>query len=68
MKYIAKNQKTLIQQDIFWLEKLEPLALNHEESDMEEDTSDDEQMNSKDDVPKEVGSEDELEGDDNNEE
>ena len=50
LKYIPNNQFTLIQQDIFRLEKLEPLPLNHEVEEMEEDTSndDDENMDSND--------------------
>ena len=63
MKYIPINQLTLIRRDIFRLEKLELLPLNHEVAEMEEGTSDedDENMDSDDDVPKEVGSEDEDE-------
>ena len=62
MKYIPPNQLTLIQQDIFRLGKQELLPLNHEVATTDEDTNDEENLDSKDNVPKEVRSED---GDDN---
>ena len=63
LKYIPMNQLALIKRDIFQLEKLELLPLNHEEVDTDEETSDDENLSSDDDLPKEVGSEDEEDED-----
>ena len=64
LKYIAKNMITLIQRDISRLGKLELLAFNAEIQGTDEDTSEDEYMDSKDDVPKEVGSEEEEDNED----
>ena len=66
VKYIPNNQLALIRRDIFWLDKLEPLASNAEMAATDEDTSDDENLESDDDVPKEVGSEDEDDEDNEN--
>ena len=59
LKYIPKNELTIINRDIFRLDKLELLPLNDDMNGTEDDgTSEDENIESDDDVPKEVGSED----------
>ena len=68
MKYIPENELAIVQRDIFRLNKLELLPLNDEEDGTEDEgTSDDENIDSDDDVPKEVGSEDEADDSDEDE-
>ena len=60
VKYIPKNQLTIINRDIYRLEKLEPIPMNDEDADTDDD-SDDDNLQSDDDLPKECGNEDEDE-------
>ena len=68
LKCIPQNELTIVHRDIFRLHKLELLPLN-DELDVTEDegTSDDENIDSDDDVHKEVGSEDEEDDTDEDE-
>ena len=68
LKCIPQNEITIIRRDIFRLEKLELIPLSDEADGTEDEgTSDDENLYSDDDVPKEVGSEDDDDDSDEDE-